>query len=919
MCNVKTRYFVKHLGFTFRLLTLTSLLLVAWTCLRPQDGNAIAVASQQTPHVPDAVEQFVLDAQAAGARKDAAAEEKAWLACLAKTIEIKDRHREAGAHFLLGTFYQWHGQPTRALEYFHQAVTVATAAGEKHFLAESLTQLAETYLKQGEADKALEYFPRAVQAWEVMGDRAEMAHCRNDAGSIYFSQGDFAQARDWWDKGLADAEAAQHREFIADISNNEAAICLNQGEYDAALHYLEAAANSPKVADVRYNLGILHFFLGNFDQAQRDLRETWNRSKSSTQTRARIQTIRGHISLYHGLLVAETPSLHNTDLNDAATLYQDGWNLIKPSRARHSPYPDDAAACQVGLSSVYLAQNKLAEAQRACETALTLLKETHAPSEMIPALTNLGNVQFQRGHYRQAQTWFQRALRLASKTNNRVEMARAHRFLGQALQAQRDEKAAERAYRAAISDFEAAEQHIPDPRQIGYVHDAQLGSPYALLVGLLARKGEAREAMTIFDRGRSHGLARQAVQARLSLAAFAGLPRTSRRVTTAKPVRATGLASKSLNTLVRRNPETLFLAFSLGDNKGSFLLTASQTDGFATFPLLPNPRDKQSLAILRRNWRIQLQEPAPMPEGSRNEHTLARQLFQMLLGALEKSGRLNPGRYTRLVVVLDGPTLDLPFAALEDERGRRLIDRFSLSSATSLASLLPQTSSRRASKTLLCVADPLGDGTSLPLDTRMGSLGALPGARQAAKQVCQLFGAEPILGARASKEAVMRAMPSYDLLHFGVHGILDTQNGLRSSLVLAAPSFGRKAFRNAPAYLTAEEIMKMRLSARMVALPACNTGLGQVSGGEGLLGLTWAFQAAGCRSVVASLWSVKDDATGQLMVSFYTALQKEQRTKDQALQQAMQAVKRRPQWSAPYYWAAIQVVGDTAPLVPRRL
>ena len=97
----------------------------------------------------------------------------------------------------------------------------------------------------------------------------------------------------------------------------------------------------------------------------------------------------------------------------------------------------------------------------------------------------------------------------------------------------------------------------------------------------------------------------------------------------------------------------------------------------------------------------------------------------------------------------------------------------------------------------------------------------------------------------------------------------------------------------------------------LVVLSACETGLGKVAGGEGILGLQRAFQVAGARTVVASLWSVDDAATGQLMVRFYQGL-KEGRRKDEALRDAMLAVKQpKP---APYYWAAFQLSGDARPI-----
>ncbi len=108
----------------------------------------------------------------------------------------------------------------------------------------------------------------------------------------------------------------------------------------------------------------------------------------------------------------------------------------------------------------------------------------------------------------------------------------------------------------------------------------------------------------------------------------------------------------------------------------------------------------------------------------------------------------------------------------------------------------------------------------------------------------------------------------------------------------------------------------------LVVLSACDSGLGEELGGEGLIGLTRAFQYAGARSVLASLWNVNDQATSELMIRFYKHL-RAGLPKDRALQAAQQELTTGPieivndkgermlrDFSAPYYWAAFQIYGD---------
>src|SRR6185436_16010655 len=82
-----------------------------------------------------------------------------------------------------------------------------------------------------------------------------------------------------------------------------------------------------------------------------------------------------------------------------------------------------------------------------------------------------------------------------------------------------------------------------------------------------------------------------------------------------------------------------------------------------------------------------------------------------------------------------------------------------------------------------------------------------------------------------------------------------------------------------------EVFEQVRLNADLVVLSACESALGKELGGEGLIGLTRAFQYAGARTVLASLWKISDRTTAELMVRFYKHL-KDGMTKDEALRAA---------------------------------
>jgi CHAT domain-containing protein len=112
-------------------------------------------------------------------------------------------------------------------------------------------------------------------------------------------------------------------------------------------------------------------------------------------------------------------------------------------------------------------------------------------------------------------------------------------------------------------------------------------------------------------------------------------------------------------------------------------------------------------------------------------------------------------------------------------------------------------------------------------------------------------------------------------------------------------------------FLRMHEIYNLRLSADLVVLSACQTGVGKEVKGEGLVALTRGFMYAGTRRVVASLWKVDDASTAALMQNFYRCLLKEGRSPADALRQAqLKIMGQNKRWSSPYYWAAFTVQGE---------
>lgn len=147
-------------------------------------------------------------------------------------------------------------------------------------------------------------------------------------------------------------------------------------------------------------------------------------------------------------------------------------------------------------------------------------------------------------------------------------------------------------------------------------------------------------------------------------------------------------------------------------------------------------------------------------------------------------------------------------------------------------------------------------------------------------------------------------------------GEVDAMN--RGALVLAGARQGHLAkSTDDDGLLTAQEVRLLDLDGtELVTLPACDSGQGFISNGQGVYGLRRAFLIAGAETVVSSLWRIDDDATGALMQRYYAKLLDPFKPGDRlgSMIESMQELRAAPKWSHPYYWAPFLVIGRDGPL-----
>lgn len=151
-------------------------------------------------------------------------------------------------------------------------------------------------------------------------------------------------------------------------------------------------------------------------------------------------------------------------------------------------------------------------------------------------------------------------------------------------------------------------------------------------------------------------------------------------------------------------------------------------------------------------------------------------------------------------------------------------------------------------------------------------------------------------------------LKKYPVLHFACHGYFDGNIAEMCSIVFSEVSGRFGNISEDDGYLTVPEVSLLNLNADIVCLSACETGLGEIRAGDGLVGLSRGFMVSGARNVGVSLWSVDDEATAEFMLRMY---QKRKLGLDYAdsYQEVKKEFLQNKRWSDPFFWAAFSLYG----------
>lgn len=412
---------------------------------------------------------------------------------------------------------------------------------------------------------------------------------------------------------------------------------------------------------------------------------------------------------------------------------------------------------------------------------------------------------------------------------------------------------------------------------------------------------------------------------------------------------------------VALSKDEVLVEFAVGEEK-SFLLIVPGRGKKARVREIPASRRR--LRELTARYRSFFENISSTQDLAKFDSKLGHELYRLLFGdALDK---LPPD--SSLVIVPDEFLGVLPFESLpvslpeketlaQGDHGpfplgiTYLGDKFPVTYAQSAASLTLLRSlpaSKEARDSALAVCDPVfsakdrraGEEVAIRSEEKIALMGALsrwktmgaagtkarnrgpsddPGAgtlfprlektRLIAEKLSSHFGdrATVLSGSAATQEAVLKLpLSRYKYVVLATHGILSGDIPFIREPALVLSQVGNTEGHSG--FLTMSQVMGLKIPAEVVALPACQTGVGKNVSGEGVMGMGRAFQYAGSKNVMMSLYSVAEDATVALTIALFDRLA-EGASPREALLKARKDIRRQG-YENPFYWSAFILMGN---------
>jgi CHAT domain-containing protein len=841
------------------------------------------------------------------------------------------------------------GDFSSALRAFRQAQRVAERLGDPALLAEARSEVGYHLLDCSEFVAAEADLRLGLALFESLGDVAGQARVLTHIGRSFKERGRFDEALRLYEQALELGDAITDDFVKARALFSIGNVHKDRGDYASALQMYERSLalvppSRRNPSATLFNIGVIHDFQGDLDLALDFYRQALGHDRAA------------------GQLVEQAYDLYGVG---SALVRKGEWEEGRRAIAEAIEVLERAGAqaqrvdVENELARMLLGVGRAADAAAHATRALSLAEAIGNDYGALDALVRSAEVALALDDPATARRLAERAVTIAERVGSLLGSQEAYAVQGDTLVALGQRSGARRAYGAAIDASLRQREYLAGGATEQQHFFEQRLKPFHGLLGVLVEEGRLEEAVDVAEKARARVLT--------EMVRSGHVPFTS-RMTDAERVEEQALED-ALATLNARASGAAGAALRDDISKARLRLDAFRSRVYAAHPemrlgrqagvipfervkalaadadaliaayvvtervtylftLAADPRTAQKTTLRVHRIDIGQRELESRVTGfrlalaSRDVSALdeARTLGELLLSPAhaELAGR------KRLVILPDGKLWELPFQALRLRDGRYLLDQAAIVYAPSLTALDALRERPRGSAAGR--AELLALGNATPPRSVSAALPPLPQAERQARALGALFAPEQrtiLVGAAASESAAKRELGRHRLIHIAAHGFVDNVSPMYSGLALASSAGEEEDGR-----LEAREVINLRLEADLTVLSACETGRGRVASGEGMIGLSWAFLIAGSANVLVSQWRVDADSTEQLMLDFYrrgaSAGMRGSVPLDlaEALRAATLALRRKPAYRHPFYWAAFRLVGsgsipqETMPRMP---
>ena len=708
---------------------------------------------------------------------------------------------------------------------------------------------------------------RLTQA-ETICHASDFATCGNvlAARGIFEAKlGQFVQARQAFLQALSFARSHRDPWLEATTSLNLGFIAMQVDHYDEAVDwsnsaYQEAArfGYENTVEGAAGNLGWAYFQLGDDERALEkfDVAET---------DASRLGSIRNQLKW---LGDAAYVYLNSGDWDRAANSCRQALHLARQINSR-----EDTVNALKDLARVSVLNGNLDEADATIAQLQHLDHDgnvLHSPTLLL----TMGMLAAARRQPVRAEAYFHSA---QSDSSSLMTIKLDAGFeLAKLFESEGDIVAAERMYKATLSQYEAARAQLKsEESELPFGTNA--AEIYDYYVHFLVKLGRKDAALAVADQSRAQTLERGLEESGMG-----------------KPLRT---ASFNPQQIARKTKSTL-LFYWLGQQE-SYLwaITPAETQLF----LLP-PR-REITARVERYRKVLLDAQDPLESGNADGQSLYKMLVSPAAALLRPNtsaiiladGILSQLNFETLLV--PGASPGTPSNAASNAQTHYLLGDLILSSAPSLAMLNAAEPIGRANGRILLIGNPQSPDQNFPSLPFFGSeMSRIEGHFSSSETTA-------LAGQQATPAAYLASDPrNYTYIHFVSHAVASLTSPLDSAIILSNPAGHEDSYK-----LYAREIIQRPIHAQLVTISACYGSGTRTYAGEGLVGLSWAFLNAGAEQVIGALWEVSDDSTPRLMDKLYQGLSAGDSPAVALRNAKLSLLHSQSRFSAPFYWAPFQI------------